>query len=88
MASSKLCPYHGMNATSTLRAEGQLAGLGGRAVGHDLPGLDLLALCHQRPLVDGGVLVGAPELLDPVPVDPREAAERQRLVVARGRRRR
>jgi hypothetical protein len=38
------------------------------AVGDDLAGRDLLVQLHQGPLVDGGVLVGAPELLDPVPV--------------------
>ena len=32
------------------------------------PGFDPLAELHQRPLVDGGVLVGAPVLLDPVAV--------------------
>ena len=49
-------------------AERQLAALGGRAVGDDLAGLDPLVELHQGPLVDGGVLVGAPELLDPVAV--------------------
>ena len=78
MASSKLCPYHGMNATSDVGAERELAALGAGAVRDDLPGLHLLAHVHQRPLVDGGVLVGAPELLDAVAVVLLEA--RQRVV--------
>ena len=57
-------------------AQGQLAGLGGGAVGHDLAVGHPLALVHQGPLVDGGVLVGAPVLLDPVPVHLRQPGER------------
>src|SRR3989441_11183497 len=56
-------------------AERQLAVLGPRAVGHDLPRLHLLADMDQRPLVDGGVLVGAPELFQAVAVmllEPRQ----------------
>ena len=72
-------------------AERELAALGGRAVGDDLAGLHLLAELHQRPLVDGGVLVGAPELLDPVAVvlvQPRQRRSSPRLRRRRRRRRR
>ena len=51
-----------MNATRTLRPEGQLAFRGARTVGEDLAPLDARALAHDRLLVDAGVLVGAAEL--------------------------
>ncbi len=47
-------------------AEGQLAVVGGGAVGEDVALLDLVALADQRLLVDAGVLVGALELEQPV----------------------
>src|SRR3989442_15497751 len=58
-----------------IRAQGQLAPLRARAVRDDLAGLHLLPHVHQWPLVDGGVLVGAPELLQAVAVvllEPRQ----------------
>ena len=75
IASSKLYPPHGMKATSTLRAQRQLALVGRRAVGDDLALLHPLALRHDRPLVDAGVLVRAAEL--------REVVDVQRPVVHR-----
>src|SRR5829696_10111390 len=42
--------------------QGQLALVGGGAVGHDGPGLDLITLLDERALVDAGPLVGAGEL--------------------------
>ena len=59
-----------------VRAERELAELGAGAVGEDVAGLDLLAELDDRALVDGGVLVGAPVLLDAVAVLLREALER------------
>ena len=47
-------------------AERQLALVGRGTVGQDGPGLDLLALLDQRPLVDAGALVGAGELAQAV----------------------
>jgi hypothetical protein len=49
-------------------AQRQLTTLGGRSVRDDLAGPNLLAQLDQRTLVDRGVLIGAPELLDPVTV--------------------
>jgi hypothetical protein len=51
-------------------AERQLAPLGARPVGHDLPLLDALALADDRTLVDAGVLVRALELRQRVDVRP------------------
>ena len=47
-------------------AQGQLTVVGGRAVGQDVAGGDLLALLDDDLLVDGGVLVGTAELGQPV----------------------
>ncbi len=49
-------------------AQRELATFGRRAVSDDLSGADLLAQLNQGPLVDGGVLIGAPELLHPIAV--------------------
>ena len=57
-------------------AEGQLAVLGGRAVGQHLAQLHLLPELDDRALVDGGVLVGAPVLLEAVAILLREAGQR------------
>ena len=46
-----------MNATSTFRAECELAAVGTRPVGDDLAFLDAFADSDDRPLVDTGVLV-------------------------------
>src|SRR3954453_7909866 len=47
-------------------AQRHLGVVGAGPVGDRRAGLDLVALGHQRPLVDAGALVGAAELLQPV----------------------
>ena len=69
-------------------AQRQLAAFGRRAVGDDLAGRHLLAQLDQRPLVDGGVLVGAPELLHPVAVVLVQPGQRRRRPPCRRWRRR
>ena len=78
MASSKLCPYHGMNATSTLLPSASSPPSVAAPSAMISPACDLLAELHQGPLVDGGVLVGAPELLDPVAVVLVQPRQRRR----------
>ena len=51
-------------------AERQFAAVGARAVGDDLTPRDAFAHLHERLLVDRGVLVGPPELLQPVDAGP------------------
>src|SRR6185437_4460494 len=60
-----------------VRAERELPHLGAGAVGEHVALLHALAQPHQRPLVDGRVLIGAPVLLDPVAVVLREPRERR-----------
>ena len=62
-------------------AERELPHLGGGAVGQHLALGDLLAHADERALVDGGVLVGAPVLLELVAIELAEA--RQRAIAAR-----
>src|SRR5215217_17911 len=50
--------------------QSQLALVGRGAVGQHCAGFDLLALGHERPLVDAGALVGAGELAQRVLVEP------------------
>ena len=61
MASSKLYPFHGMNATSTLRPR-PARRRRSRAVGQHIALLDAVARLHDRALVDARVLVRAEEL--------------------------
>src|SRR5216110_1873741 len=71
----EVVPVPGHERDQHVRAHRQLTPLGACTVGHDLPGLHLLVHVHQRPLIDGRVLVGAPELLQAVAVvllEPRE----------------
>ena len=83
MASSKLWPYQGMNATSTLLPRASSPASVAAPSAMTWPGRDPLALLDQRALVDGGVLVGAPELLDPVAVDPARAAPSGTVAIGR-----
>ena len=76
MASSKLCPYHGMNATVTLEPSASCPISVRGAVGQHIALLHALAEPHERTLVDRRVLVGAPVLLETVAVVLREARER------------
>src|SRR6185312_14201419 len=59
-----------------VRAERELALFRGRTVGEYVAGCNLLAAIYQRSLIDRGVLVGAPVLLDLVPVVLRQTRER------------
>ena len=59
-----------------VRAERELALLGRGAVGQHVAGLHLLALAHERTLVDRRVLVGSPVLLEAVAVVLREPRQR------------
>src|SRR6185437_15958542 len=59
-----------------VRAERELALFRGRTVGEYVAGRNLLAAIYQRSLIDRGVLVGAPVLLDLVPVVLRQTRER------------
>src|SRR5262245_3694309 len=52
-------------------AERKLAEIGRGTVGNDLPGLNLIADTHERPLIDTGVLVRALELAQIVDVHAR-----------------
>src|SRR5258705_12236689 len=61
-------------------AEREIPALRARAVRDDLPRLHLLAHLHERPLVDGGVLVRPPELLQAEAVVLLEP--RQRMIPA------
>src|SRR6185369_5465088 len=60
--------------------EGELAHVGGRAVGDDVAGEDAVAVDDDRPLIDAGVLVRALVLDQVVDVDARIAAVGVRLV--------
>ena len=66
-----------------VRAERELTLLGRGAVGQHVAGLDLLALHDERTLVDRGVLVGSPVLLETVAVVLRETRERTIAVCLR-----
>ena len=59
-----------------VRAEGELPHFGGGAVGQHFTLGHRLPHAHERALVDGGVLVGAPVLLEPVAVEVAESGER------------
>src|SRR5699024_8309094 len=54
--------FPGHEADKGVLAQADLAVLGGRAVGNDVAGLDVLADFDDRALVDAGALVGAHEL--------------------------
>ena len=62
IASSKLYPYQGMNATRTLHPSARSPPLGGMTVGKDGARLDPVTRSNKRTLTDAGVLVRAFEL--------------------------
>ena len=76
MASSKLWPYHGMNATVTFAPSASWPISVAAPSASTSPAFTFWPLLHERTLVDRGVLVGAPVLLEPVAVVLREARER------------
>ena len=57
-------------------SQGELAVVRAGPVGDDVAGLHFLARPDERTLVDGRVLVGAPELLQPVPVELGQLGQR------------
>src|SRR4029078_6762488 len=59
-----------------VRAQCELPEFRGRSIGGNVARFHLLTTTHQRTLVDRGVLVGAPILLDLVTVVLRQASER------------
>jgi hypothetical protein len=63
-----------------VRAKRELPHFRGRPIGEHFAGRDLLAEPHDRTLVDGGVLIGAPVLLEPIPVELAEPRQRTRRI--------
>ena len=76
MASSKLWPYHGMNATVTFAPSASCPISVAAPSASTSPALHLLAHADERTLVDRRVLVGAPVLLELVAIELAEPRQR------------